>query len=316
MNEYIKTNLAKYFAELALLFMTLIWGGTFVIVKESLNDVSPILFVTIRFSLASIILYAIIVFKRITINKNVILPGIFLGSIIFIGFLFQTQGLKLTSATKSGFLTGTLVVIIPLLQIIIEKKIPTRGAQIGTILVFIGVLFLSSSGNSIFGFLTDLGKSFNFGDMLTLICAIFFALHVVFIDIYAPKFKLVELLFMQLVTVAFLGIIFTLFTDITSLEKATFSISYNSIKGLLYTALLATLLNFMLQTKYQKMVTPTKAGIIYSFEPIFAALFAFFLLSEKISNFGLAGCALIFLGLIIAEGYDSFFLKVKENDES
>ncbi len=300
---------ARFKGEAALLFMTIIWGGTFVIVKESLSFSSPIVFILLRFSLASIVLGAIMLIRKSKIQKEGILPGIFLGVIIFFGFFTQTIGLSLTTATKSGFITGSLVVMIPFFQMLIEKKFPSKGAIIGTVLVFFGILFLSSGGNSITSFLRDLGSSFNLGDMLTVVCAAFFAIHVVYIDVITPKYDFSTLLFMQLLTVAIMSLIGTLFISAFSIQPLQLVLSKNLVIGVLYTALLATMLNYGLQTKFQKVVTPTKAGIIYSFEPIFAALFAFFLLSEKITTFGLVGCSLIFLGLIVAELFDAFMEK-------
>lgn len=302
----------KYLGEGALLLMTIIWGGTFVIVKESLADVSPLLFVGVRFGIAALIVTAYFIIKKIKIEFQSVKPGIFLGILLFLGFFFQTTGLKITTATKSGFITGSLVVMVPLFQTIFERRLPSKGAQVGTVLVFIGLLFLSSSGTSIKEFVTDLGTNFNTGDWLTLICAMFFALHVVFIDIISPKNKFIDLLLLQLVTVSILSLLGAGIFGMTGIEKIQFDITFDSLRGILYTSLLATLVNFSLQTKYQKVVSPTKAGIIYSFEPIFAAIFAFFLLNEKITNFGLVGSALIFLGLITAEVFDNIFNK-KEN---
>lgn len=311
MNNSKVNPLQKYLGEGALLLMTIIWGGTFVIVKESLNDVSPLLFVGVRFGIAALIVLTYFLLKKIKIQFASIKPGVFLGILLFLGFFLQTNGLKITTATKSGFITGSLIVMIPLFQTIFEKRLPTKGAQIGTVLVFIGLLFLSSSGSSLNEFLTDLGTNFNIGDWLTLACAMFFALHVVFIDIISPKYKFLDLLLLQLVTVSLLSFIFSGIFQFTGIEKMKFDITFDSIRGILYTSLLATLVNFALQTKYQKIVSPTMAGIIYSFEPIFAALFAFFILSEKITNFGLIGSALIFCGLIAAEVFDKL-LKQKE----
>ena len=312
MNKPALKSPGKFTGEAALLLMTIIWGGTFVIVKESLNDISTLLFVGLRFGIAAFVLYLVLYFKKIKIDKKIILPGALLGIWLFLGFLTQTAGLKFTSALKSGFLTGSLVVMIPVFQTIIEKKIPTRGALIGTALVFLGVVFLSSGGNSIFDFFYNLGNDFNIGDWLTLLCAVFFALHIVYMDIISPKYEFWNLLFFQLVTVAVLNFFFSLIFSFSSIEQLRFSLSGNLIIGILYTALLATLVNFALQTKYQKVVSPTKAGIIYSFEPVFAAIFAFFILSEKITNFGLVGCTLIFLGLIVSEVFDSFFMQKNE----
>lgn len=315
MNNSSQKTVAKYFGESALLLMTILWGGTFVIVKESLNDISSMLFVAIRFGMAAAVLTLIIIATKNKIDRKSILPGIFLGTFLFFGFFTQTIGLKYTSATKSGFITGSLVVMVPLFQTIIEKKIPSKGAQIGSVIVFIGILFLTSGGNAIGTFLNELGTNFNFGDGMTLICAVFFALHVVYIDLISSKNDFWTILIIQISTVSLLS--FAAAFLFAGISAETLHISFTSylLFGLLYTSLVATLFNIGLQTKFQKVVSPTKAGIIYSFEPIFAAIFAFFLLNEKISNFALAGSALIFLGLIVSEVFDSFFWKnEKEND--
>lgn len=299
----------KYFGESALLIMTIIWGGTFVIVKESLNDVSSMLFIALRFGIASSILFLILRAKNISFNKNSFLPGFILGVFLFGGFFFQTLGLKITSATKSGFITGILIVFIPFVQILIEKKYPSKGAWIGTFLVLLGIIFLSSSGKSMQDFFYQLGKGLNLGDLFTLICALLFAFQVVLIDVYSPKYEFWNLLLIQLSTVAVLSLIASFVFSGLNVESMNINLTKYLIFGILYTSLLATLINIGLQTKYQKMVSPTLAGIIYSFEPIFAAIFAFFLLDEKITNFGLVGSTLIFLGLIAAEVLDSILVK-------
>ncbi len=295
----------KYFAEGALLLVTLLWGATFVIVKESLDDASPMLFITLRFSFASIFLIPFAIRKRELFNKASVKAGLFLGSLMFLAFAAQTAGLKYTTATKSGFLTGSLVVMVPVFQLLIEKRRPSNGSIIGIILVFFGILFLSSGGNSIFTFISELGGNFNFGDFLTLICAALFALHVVYLDMLTKKFDFRILVFFQIVISGVLGFIFAIMFDLVQLENLKMDATGGLVFGILYTAIFATIITTILQTKYQKEVSPSKAGIIYSFEPIFAALFAFFVLSEKITNFGFAGSMLIFSGLIVSEVYDS-----------
>jgi len=298
----------KYRGELALLLVTVMWGGTFTIVKESLNDASPMIFVAVRFSLAAL-LFAPFVIKDIARNQKDILAGIFLGVLIFLAFSSQTAGLQYTTATKSGFITGTLVVIIPIFQLIIERRPPTTGAIIGTILVFFGIVLLSTGESDIFTLLNDLGNNFNFGDLLTLICAVLFALHVVYLDILSKKHNLNVLVFFQMAVSAILGLITASLFDASGYQPYHFNLTGYLIFGLIYTAVFATVGATFFQTKYQKEVTPTKAGIIYSFEPIFAAIIAFFALNEKISNFGALGSFLIFSGLIIAELYDNRFKK-------
>ena len=298
---------SKYINEAALLFMTLIWGATFVIVKQSLNDTSSMLFIAMRFSLAGIILFFILLYRKQKLIKEAILPGIILGVILFFSFATQTIGLKYTTATKSGFITGSCVVMIPIFQMIIEKKTPHKGVSIGAVIVFIGILFLSSRGNSLANLLKEVGANFNFGDGMTLLCAVFCAIYIVAIDIIAPKYNFWMLLFAQIVVVAILSLIASLIFKAAKIEPLRISFTPYLIFGVLYTGILATLLTTAIQTKYQKFVSPAKAGIIYSFEPVFAATYAFFLLNEKMSNFGLFGCALIFLGLIVSEVFDSTF---------
>ena len=300
----LRIHKTKYFAEFALIFATVIWGGTFVIIKESLDDVSTLLFISIRFIFASLLLLPFLVKRKKLITKSLLKEGTLLGFFLFLGFAFQTIGLKYTTATRSGFLTGISVIIIPFLQLIIEKRPPTKGTIAGTILVFFGLAFLSSKGDSIFSVFSEIGTNFNFGDFLTLLCTIFFATQIVLIDIVSKKYDFVSLLFVQLATVGILSALGSILFDVAMIEELKLIPTNYLIFGIFYTGLLATLFNIGIQTKFQKEITPTKAGIIFSFEPIFSALFAFFLLNEKITNFGLIGSMMIFLGLIVSETYE------------
>ncbi len=299
----------KYLGEGSLLIVTLLWGATFVIVKESLNDISSMLFIAFRFSIAGILFIPFLIKKHIKFTADAVLSGGLLGVLLFIGFATQTVGLKYTLATKSGFITGSSVVMIPIFQTLIEKRFPTKGAIIGTVFVLIGILFLSSGGNSIFTFLETLGSNFNFGDGLTLICAVFFALYVVYLDIITKKYDFWLLLFMQIAVTGVLSFFAALLFGVSNLEPIKINFSNQLIFGLLYTSIFATLITTALQTKYQKLISPTKAGIIFSFEPVFAAIIAFFAINERITMFGLFGGLLIFFGLITSELFDAKFGK-------
>jgi drug/metabolite transporter (DMT)-like permease len=282
---------------------TIIWGGTFVIIKSALTDISPILFISIRFLFATVILlpFAFKILKGI--NKTTLLGGLLLGLLYFIGFSTQTVGLKYTTATKSAFITGTFIIFTPFLQILIEKKWPTKGVVLGVLLALVGLIFLTSKGDSILAVFTEISESFNIGDLLTLLCAFFFSLYIVYLDIISKKADYKPLVFFQISVTGACGLLFSFLFMFWEVEQVYFKLTMNLVFALLYTSILATVITTTLQTKYQKFVTPSVAGIILSFEPIFAALFAFFLLSEKISNFGLIGCLLIFCGLIVSETY-------------
>lgn len=306
----------KYRGEFFLLLLTLIWGGTFAIIKISLNDTSPVVFVTIRFFIAALIMFPFVVKKFKTTSKSTLIAGIFLGTLIFFAFTFQTLGLKYTSATKSGFITGSVVILIPFLQTVIEKKKPTAGALLGAALVFTGILLISSPGENFSGFISELGSGFNIGDLYSVICAVIFGIHVVYLSVLSKKHPTGILVFLQITVTGILGIVLSGVFHYGGIETFSINVTQFLIFGILYTAILATIVTTTLQTKYQKVVTPTKAGIIYSFEPVFAAVIAYFALNEKISNFGLFGSILIFSGLIVSELYDNFITNGKSNKQS
>jgi len=302
----------KYQGELLLLFVTLLWSATFVIVKESLENISSMLFIGLRFLIAGVILLPIVIRKKLDWKNSNLIPPLFLGLLLFLGFSTQTLGLKYTSATKSAFLTGTAVAIIPILQLFIEKKRPKTGSVIGVIVVLLGILFLSG-GNSIITLLNDIVTNFNRGDFLTLICAIFFAGYVVYLDMLSSRYNFWMLLIVQIGVSSLLAFIFAFVFDIIDYETLQINYSNQLGYGILYTAIFATLVTTTLQTKYQKLVSPTKAGIVYSFEPIFAAIIAYIFISERITPFGLVGAILIFVGLIVSESYDFIISNLRKS---
>lgn len=312
MNSRSENFVQKYKGELILLLITFFWSVTFVIVKESLADISSMLFVGFRFLIAGLILLPIVIRKKIKWEGvNLKLP-ITLGLLLFLGFASQTIGLRFTSATKSAFLTGSAVIIIPILQTIIEKRKPKNGAIIGVVIVLMGILLLSG-GNSFFTLLEDLVANFNFGDGMTLLCALFFALYVVYLNVLSNQYNFWLLLMIQIVVTTLLAFSFAIIFDITDFEAIKIEFSPQLGFGIMYTALFATLATTALQTRYQKLVTPTKAGIVYSFEPIFAAVIAYLAIGERITTFGFIGASLIFLGLIISEVFDGVIKNLRKS---
>ncbi len=291
----------KYTGEIALLFNTLIWGGTFALIKNAFNDISPLLFLGLRFGIAALIFLPFVYSSLKKTNKKTLIAGSILGLFYFAGFTAQSLGLNLTTATKSGFITGTFVVFIPILQLIIEKRKPKWFNILSVLLVLIGLILLSSKGENALDFIKQLGSDFNLGDLLTLLCALLFAFQVVYVDVFTKKYDYLPMVFIQLLITGLGGFILSFIFSISSLETFKFTLNTTVVTAILYTAIFASIIATVIQLKFQKFVSPTKAGIIFSIEPIFAAVFAYFLLSEKISNFGLVGCVLIFIGLIVSE---------------
>ncbi len=291
----------KYIGESALLLNTIIWGGTFALIKNALTDISPLLFLGIRFFIAAVLLLPFVYTVIRKTNKNTFIAGAVLGLFYFLGFATQTIGLNYTTATKSGFITGTFVVFIPILQTIIERRIPRWYNIVSIFFVMIGLIFLSSGGDNLFQFINELGSDFNFGDFLTLLCAILFAFQVVYVDVFTKKYDYMPMVFIQLLITGLGGLIGSLILSSVGLEIVKFNLNSNVIIAIIYTSVFASIIATILQLKFQKVVTPTKAGIIYSFEPIMAAILAFFIVGEKISKFGMFGGVFIVIGLLLSE---------------
>jgi drug/metabolite transporter (DMT)-like permease len=304
----------KYLSEGSLLFITIIWGATFVIIKGALSEITPMLFIAVRFTLAAVLLFPFFFRSVLNSSKETIKDGLILGVIYFLGFATQTIGLQYTTATKSAFITGTFVLFTPIFQLIFEKKIPGKGNLIGILFVILGLIFLSSKGENALDVFSEIGSGFNIGDFFTLICAVFFAMYLVYLDISSKKHDYKPLVFIQISLTGLLGIISALFVSATGLQTEKLIINSSLIFAIIYTSVFATIIASTIQTKFQKVVTPTKAGIILSFEPIFSAIFAFFILTEKISNFAALGCTLIFLGLLVAEIFDK--LNIFSNEKA
>lgn len=277
-------------AELWLLLITLIWGSTFVITKNALDDASPLLFIAARFTVATL-LFVLFFYKKITFNlKKLSSAGWIVSLMMLIGFSLQTVGLKYTSASHSGFITGLLVIFTPIFQVIIERRLPTKGVVIGVIMVAIGLYLLVNPRD-----LMD--ESLLFGDFLTLLCAIAFAVYIVMLDVASKKDDIYTLIFAQLVVTS-LGALMATFI----LETPSFGyLEVDLWISVVYLALMATIVATFLQTKYQKDTTPAKAAVIFTMEPVFSAVLAFLVLGEMIGLAGILGGIIIVSGLVISE---------------
>ncbi|MFQ5797943.1 MAG: DMT family transporter [Bacteroidota bacterium] len=269
-----------------LFLIALIWGGTFVAVKGALDSVDPLTFLFLRFFIATVIFVLAFSGKLSGLTRDTLKKGIILGVLLFLGYAFQTTGLQYTSASKSGFITGLLVVFTPIFQWGIERRTPKVGNIIGVVLVSIGLWLLMAPDES------DL----NIGDGLTFLCAILFALYIVYLDIYSKGQDAIHLTFLQLGVITVLSLIAALGTEEISITYST-----RFLVGLGYTGVLATVLTTYLQTRYQRDTTPTRAAVIFTLEPVFAAVFAYLILKEIIGLLGLLGGALIFSGLVVSE---------------
>jgi len=276
-------------AEFYLLGIVIIWGSTFAIIKGILDQILPFTLLAYRFFLATFILY-LIFWKRIreNIDKTTLKKGSLIGVFLFMGYAFQTVGLKYTTATKTGFITGLSVVLVPIISHFFIKEKINRNSVIGVILAFIGLWFLNYSSSF----------SFNLGDFLVLLCAVSFALHIISVGLYAKKVDYVPLVIIQLTIVFVLCLLMAII-----FERPAIHLSYSLHVwwSIVLTGVFATALAFYMQNRFQRYSTATKTAIIFSGEPIFAAVFAYFLLGEKVGLIAWAGGLLIIFGMIISQ---------------
>ncbi|PKP56207.1 multidrug DMT transporter permease [Candidatus Atribacteria bacterium HGW-Atribacteria-1] len=275
-------------AEIYLLGIVIIWGSTFAIIKDILDQIMPFTFLAYRFFLATFILFVMFWRKIKNIDKMILKKGSLIGIFLFLGYAFQTVGLKYTTATKAGFITGLSVVLVPVISHFFIKEKINRNSIIGVILAFIGLWFLNYSSNFIF----------NLGDFLVLLCAISFAMHIISVGLYTKKMDYVPLVIVQLAIVFVLSLLMALV-----FERPEIHLSYspNVWWSIVLTGVFATALAFYMQNRFQKYSTATKTAIIFSGEPIFSAMFAYLLLGEKVGLIAWIGGLLIILGMIVSQ---------------
>lgn len=280
-----------YKAELFLLFVTLSWGLSFPLIKLTLEFVSPVLFNFIRFAL-TLIIFIIIFHKKIRhIKFGDLKYGIILGVFMILGFVFQTIGLQYTTASKSAFITGTNLIFIPFVQLIVLKTLPKYFNLIGALIVLIGLYILSE--------IFEIAP--NIGDILTVLCAFFFAAHIVLLDKYSAKSDLNLLIFGQFLISTIICFFFAFFYEYLILDETKFNLEPIVLITLFFTVIFSTLIGIVFMTKFQRLTTPLKAGIIYNMESIFALIFAYFILNEIMNSNQITGAVIMVIGLFFSE---------------
>lgn len=275
-------------ADLLLLTVAIAWGVTFLMVQDAIKSVPVYAFLFWRFLLATILM-GIIAYKSFEfIDKKTVLSGMLLGLFLFLGFATQTFGLAYTKSSIVAFLTGLNVIIVPFLAYAVFKQQVRKMVFVASILAVFGLYLLTLSGELTFGF----------GEMLSLSCALFFALQIVFTDIYSKQNNVFLLVFFQFVTVTFLSLLMSLIVD-----PVTFNIGleYTFLKALIITAIFATVYAFLVQTYMQQFTTPTKTAIIFAMEPVSAGLFGYFVGNEILTSVQIIGACIIIFAVLIAE---------------
>lgn len=277
-------------AELALVLVALVWGATFVLVKAALEGVSTLLFLALRFSLAGAVLavaYRGRMSWALSRGSRPFAGGLAAGICLFGGYLFQTLGLRFTTPSKSAFLTGLSIVLVPLFGASMRRRLPPERVTAGVLTAAAGMALLTLESG-------DWRASP--GDLLTLAGAVFFALHILALGRYVPRDGFEPISVLQVATAAGLSLVSFWWAE-------TPFITWNGavLLALGVTGLLATAGAFTIQAWAQQRTNPTRTALIFALEPVFAAATAYAASAEVLTARQFVGAALILGGILLVE---------------
>ena len=262
------------------------------VVKQAITQISALYFLSLRFSLASICLLVLFLPRLRRLPKRELLSGLrggfITGLFLWCGYVLQTFGLHYTSAANSGFLTGLYIVLVPILGALIYRQKPVPREVVGLSLATFGMVVMTLPA------IEEHASVVNLGDLLTVACAIAFAVHLLVLGHFSKRESVEAVALGQIACAALLSTISLAF------ETPSARWSINVIGAIILTAVFATALAFALQTWGQKHSTATRTAVIFSLEPVFALLTAL-AFGESVRWFALAGGALILAGILAVE---------------
>ncbi|WP_319478656.1 DMT family transporter [Marispirochaeta aestuarii] len=275
-------------AELVLLFVTLLWGATFIATKQGLRSAPPVFFLGLRFLIAALLLLPICYRELKKITPAIFKRGLVLGVLMFTGYAFQNASLVYTTAGKSALITYFFALIVPFLQIPFTGKPLSRGNIIGLVIVVGGLVLLNLPSEG----------GVNFGDILAFGSAVSYAFFIIFLDRYGRHGSVPVLTFLQFALTAVFSFILS-----GIIESGPLILDANLVWSLFYLSFFGSFICLLLMNLYQRYVTPVKAVIIYAMEPVFAVLFAMIFLAEFFTPSEWAGAGLVIAGVILSDLY-------------
>ncbi len=276
-----------------LLLCSFFWGVTFVVVKDALLDISVFGYLAARFLLGAL---PMIWFYRDDLRKltrEELWPGLQIGLFMSAGYAFQTAGIARTTPSKAAFITGVSVVLVPIFVAVIWRRKIGPWAWFGAAGSFIGLYFLTVPKEG----LTEL----NHGDLLVMVCAVMYALQIIYISRYSATYSLGALSCIQVVLVGVLSAIAVPVFNATGVEPFFIRFTFRMEFGVIVTAIFTTAIAYPLLVWAQRHTSATNTALILTTEPVFAAFTSFFTLHERLGGRALTGAALILGGICLAE---------------
>ena len=263
------------------------------LVKEALNDASPLLLNSARMIVAAALLAVFYRKKIAVLTKPALTGGVLAGIFLFAGYAFQTTGLKLTTPSKSAFLTGTSSVLVPVALVAIWHVRIHLWRVVGILLALVGLFLMTVPGGP--GGLADFANV-NMGDLLTVGCALSFTFHVIFVGRASQRFPFEQVAFLQVATAA---VLMTISTPL--MDHPYFRPTPTAIAAILITGVLCTAVAFSIQSWAQQFTPATHTALIFTTEPVFAWLTSFVYLHERLGLRAGAGALLILGGVLVSE---------------
>jgi drug/metabolite transporter (DMT)-like permease len=268
---------------LLLVAVTAVWGWTFVVVQDAIVLYGVIPFLAVRFVLAGAALAPIYATK---LTRRTLLVGSGIGVVLAAGYLFQTTGLLFTTPTNSGMITGLFVVFAPLADRLLFGANLSRQVLLAVVLSLVGMVLLAGGSP----------EGANWGDLLTLLCAAALGLHIALLSRYAASYHAGALTLAQILAMALLFVVAWPFFDTIALPQPAVWVA------LLVTGLLASAGAFLVQTTVQQHIPAARTAIILTMEPVFAALFGYWLAGDRLVAIQILGALMILSALVIGEG--------------
>jgi drug/metabolite transporter (DMT)-like permease len=270
---------------LALVFVTAVWGVTFVQVKDAVAIYPLFAFLAIRFAIATLTLAGPAAPRVRTLGRHGAGAGAFLGLLLAAGYTLQTAGLQRTTVSSTGFITGMYVVLTPLIALLLFR------ARIG--LSVWGGVALSTLGLAM---LSGIHAGSVTGDLLVLAAAAVYSLQIVLMERYAPRYDAVAFTFVEMLAAA------TAFAIVAgALGDLPMPHGLTVWGALLVTGVFASALGFLVQTWAQRRTSATRTALAFAMEPVWTALFGFTLAGDRLGVLGWGGCAVIMAGIVLAE---------------
>jgi len=275
----------------SLLLATVFWGGSFVVVKDSLDTLPPIYMIAVRFTIAGAVLSLFFLKKLLQVRRKTLLRSFVLSLLLFLAYAFQTVGCVYTTAGKNAFLTTVYVIFVPLAAWFASGQKPRFRAFIAAAMAMTGMALLSLNE----------ALRVNLGDALTIICGFWYALHMVYIARFTRREDPVTLTILQMFFAAALAWAFAPWYDGAFPARAVF-FALRPALSVLYLALFPSAAAFLLQNLGQKYLPSGTASLLLSMEAVFGAFFSALFLGESMTPRMLCGCALLFLAIVYAAG--------------